>query len=181
MARLPYLDASDLKPEDRGLLARNINLHRALVHNPEATRAFGALGQYIRHRTKLDPRLRELAILQIGWRARSPYEWSHHIRIGYDFGVTDADIEALIAEDAGRPNGLEPVAKLVLKGAREVHDGAMSAETFAALQQHLDNAELMDLVVTATFYCAVVRLLASLEIDVEESYMPYLRKHPLPA
>ena len=69
----------------------------------------------------------------------------------------------------------------MLKGAREVHDGAMSAETFAALQQHLDNAELMDLVVTATFYCAVVRLLASLEIDVEESYMPYLRKHPLPA
>jgi alkylhydroperoxidase family enzyme len=180
MARLPYLDAADLKPEDQGLLARNINLHRVLVHNPEAARAFGALGQYIRHHTRLDPRLRELAILQVGWQARSPYEWSHHIKIGYDFGVTDADIEALIADSEGRPNTLEPAAKLVLQGTREIYEGAMSAGTFAALRRHLDDAALMDLVVTATFYCAVVRLLATFEIDVEESYMPYLRKYPLP-
>src|SRR3712207_2918062 len=118
MARLPYLDAEALKPEDRELLARNINLHRVLVHNPGAARAFGTLGQYIRHHSKLNPRLRELAILQVGWLARSPYEWSHHVKIGYDFGVTDADIEALIAETDGRPNGLEPLARLVLKGAR---------------------------------------------------------------
>jgi alkylhydroperoxidase family enzyme len=75
MARLPYLDKRDLKPEDQGLLSRDINLYRVLVHNPEAMRAFSGLGGYIRHRTKLDPRLRELAILQVGWLARSPYEW----------------------------------------------------------------------------------------------------------
>ena len=181
MARLPYLDAEALKPEDPELLARDIHLHRVLVHNPGAARAFGTLGQYIRHRSKLNPRLRELAILQVGWLARSPYEWSHHVKIGYDFGVTDADIEALIAESDGRPSDLEPRAKMVLKAAREIHDGALSRPTFAALQAELDNAELMDLVVTATFYCAVVRLLASFEIDVEEGYMPYLRKYPLPA
>jgi alkylhydroperoxidase family enzyme len=181
MARLPYLDKRDLKPEDQGLLSRDINLYRVLVHNPEAMRAFSGLGGYIRHRTRLDARLRELAILQVGWLARSPYEWSHHVKIGYDFGVTDPDIEALIAESAGRPSALEPKARLVLKAAREIHDGALSRETFAALQGEFDNAELMDLVVTATFYCAVVRLLASFEVDVEEGYMPYLRKHPLPA
>jgi hypothetical protein len=92
-----------------------------------------------------------------------------------------AHTEALIAESDGRPSGLEPRAKMVLKAAREIHDGALSRPTFAALQAELDNAELMDLVVTATFYCAVVRLLASFEIDVEEGYMPYLRKYPLPA
>ncbi len=180
MARLPYLDAEALAPEDRDLLARPIALHRILVHNPGAARAFGGLGQYIRHRSKLDPRLRELAILQVGWLARSPYEWSHHVKIGHDFGVTDADIEALKAETEGRTNALEPLAKLVLQGAREIHAGAMAAETFAALRQHLDEAELTDLIVTASFYCAVVRLLASLEIDVEPDYLPYLDKHPLP-
>ena len=180
MARLPYLEKSDLKPEDQDLLKREITLHKALVNNPGAARAFGTLGQYIRHRTTLDARLRELAILQVGWCARSPYEWSHHVKIGYDFGVTDADIEGLIADSAGRESALGPLERLVLKGAREVHEGAMSAGTFAALQGHLGNAARMDLVVTATFYCAVVRLLASLEIDVEEGYMPYLRKYPLP-
>jgi alkylhydroperoxidase family enzyme len=181
MARLPYLEQSDLKPEDRELLSRDINLHKALVHNPAATRAFSGLGGYIRHKTRLNPRLRELAILQVGWLARSPYEWSHHIKIGYDFGVTDADIEALIAESRGEPSRLEPLARLVLKAAREVHDGpGIANPTFAALRAELDNESIMDLVVTASFYCAVVRVLASLEIDVEESYMPYLRKYPLP-
>lgn len=181
MARLPYLTAEDLKPEDKGLLSRDINLYRILVHNPEAMRAFSGLGQYLRHRTTLDARLRELAILQVGWLARAPYEWSHHVKIGYDFGVTDADIEALIAETEDRPSALEPKARLVLKAAREIHAGGCAEATFTALQGAFSEAEILDIVVTASFYCAVVRLLASFDIDVEESYRPYLEKYPLPA
>ena len=33
MARLPYLDKEDLKPEDQELLARGINLQKILVHS----------------------------------------------------------------------------------------------------------------------------------------------------
>ena len=181
MARLPYLTQDDLKPEDKGLLSRDINLYRILVHNPEAMRAFSSLGQYLRHRTTLDARLRELVILQIGWLARSPYEWSHHVKIGYDFGVTDADIEGLIADTDGKPSSLDAKARLALQAAREIHAGGCSEATFKALQGSFDNAEILDIVVTATFYCAVVRLLASFAMDVEESYMPYLKKYPLPA
>jgi alkylhydroperoxidase family enzyme len=181
MARLPYLDKADLPPQDADLLARGINLHRVLAHNPGAARAFSGLGQYIRHRSALDPRLREMAILQVGWLARSAYEWSHHIKIGHDFGVTDADIEALVADTRGEPAALDPTTRLVLRAAREIHDGpGVSEATFAALRGALNPAEIVDLVTTASFYCAVVRLLASLEVDVEESYMPYLRRHPLP-
>lgn len=181
MARLPYLDRSDLAPEDADLLARNINLHRMLAHNPGAARAFSGLGQYIRHRTALDPRLRELAILQVGWLARSAYEWSHHIKIGRDFGVSDADIEALVAESRGETTALEPAARLALRAAREIHDGpGVSEATFAELRGAFSPAELVDLVTTASFYCAVVRLLASFEIDVEQDYLPFLQRHPLP-
>ncbi|MBS7811505.1 carboxymuconolactone decarboxylase family protein [Roseococcus pinisoli] len=181
MARLPYLNPEDLAEADRPLLKRMITLHRCLVNSPGAARAFSGLGQYIRYGMKLDPRLRELAILQVGWLARSPYEWSHHVKIGHDFGVTDEDVTALIAETDGKPNGLEPLAKLVLKGAREVYAGGMSAGTFAELQQHFDNEAMVDLTVTAAFYCAVVRTLASLAIDVEPEYQPYLDKFPFPA
>ncbi|MBW8270114.1 carboxymuconolactone decarboxylase family protein [Caldovatus aquaticus] len=181
MARLPYLDKADLAPSDQDLLERNINLFRCLVHSPGGARAHHALGHYIRHRSRLDPRLREMAILQVGWLARSPYEWSHHVKIGYDFGVTDADIRAIMDETAGRPTTLEPAAKLVLRAAREIAAGpGASAETFDALRAHLDDERLVDLVITVSFYCAVVRLLATLEIDVEPDYMPYLEKYPLP-
>ena len=39
----------------------------------------------------------------------------------------------------------------------------------------------VDLTVTASFYCAVVRTLATLAIDVEPDYQKYLDKYPFPA
>jgi alkylhydroperoxidase family enzyme len=182
MARVPYLDKSDLAPENEELLARNITLSRALAHSPNGLRAFGGLGQFIRYKSRLDSRLRELAILQVGYLARAPYEWSHHIKIGHDFGVTDEDIRALIAETEGRPSQLEPIAKHVLKAAREMtNDLAITQATFAELATHFDNEHLVDLVITISFYNAVVRLLASLAVDVEPEYQKYLEAFPLPA
>ena len=125
--------------------------------------------------------MRELAILQVGYLTRAPYEWSHHLKIGHDFGVTDEDIRALIEEANGRPSKLEPLAKLVLTAAREMtHDLAVSDATFAALRKDLDDERIVDLVVTIGFYNAVVRVLASLEVDVEPEYRRYLDQFPLP-
>jgi alkylhydroperoxidase family enzyme len=181
MARVPYLDRADLAPEHQDLLARNINLMRAFTHSPNAARAFHGVGHFIRHRSTLDPRLRELAILQVGWLARSPYEWSHHVKISYDFGVTDDDIRALIEDTAGRPNQLEPLAKCVLRAAREMtRDLKMTDATYAELARTFDRERMVDLTLTIAFYNAVVRLLATLEIDVEPDYQPYLDKFPLP-
>ena len=69
----------------------------------------------------------------------------------------------------------------MLKGAREITTGGeMTKATFAALKGHLSNEHLVDLIVTTAFYNAVVRVLGSLEIDVEPEYQKYLDKYPLP-
>jgi alkylhydroperoxidase family enzyme len=181
MARVPYLEQSDLSAENQDLLKRRINLFQALVNSPDAARAFSGLGQFIRFGSRLDPRLRELAILQVGWLARSPYEWSHHVKIGHDFGVTDDDIRALIDDTAGKPTTLDAMGKAVLSAAREMTTGgAMSDATFATLRAALGNEQVVDLTITIAFYNAVVRVLATLQIDVEEDYMPHLRQFPLP-
>lgn len=181
MARVPYLDKDDLAPEHRDLLARGINLHRALVNSPNGARAFSGIGRFIRFESRLDPRLRELAILQVGYLTRSAYEYSHHVKIGYDFGVTDDDIRGMIEETEGRGSTLDPLARTVCLAAREMTtDVEMPRDTWEKLATEIDNECLTDLVITISFYNGVVRLLASLEVDVEESYMPYLEKHPLP-
>lgn len=181
MARVPYLEQSDLPPEHRDLLARPIALNRAMANNPEASRAMSGLAMYIRNKSKLDPRLRELAILQVGYLAKSPYEYSHHVKIGREFGVTDDDIRAIGEETAGRPSRLDPLSKAVLRGAREMtRDLAMSDETFAELERALGREKLIDLVMSIAFYNGVVRLLATLQIDVEPEYEKYLEEHPLP-
>lgn len=181
MSRVPYLAKSDLKPEDRSLLTREINLNRALVNSPEGARAFGTLGGFIRNKSRLDGRLRELAILQVGYLTRSEYEYSHHIKIGRDFGVGDDDIRAIASESAGEVSMLEPLACAVLLAAREmVTSLAISASTFSELEAGLDSECLTDLVITIAFYCGVVRLLESLQIDVEDEYLHYLEEFPLP-
>jgi alkylhydroperoxidase family enzyme len=181
MARLPYLEKSQVAAEHQDLMKRDISLYKELIHSPGALRAFQGLGTYIRFGSKLDPRLRELAILQVGYLARSAYEWSHHIKIGYDFGVSDADIEALIAQSEGAPVSLDALTDRVLKGAREITvDGKMSATNFAALEPQLGAEGMVDLIMTISFYNAVVRVLASLEIDVEPDYQKYLERFPLP-
>ena len=181
MARVPYLESTDLAEEDKDLLKRPIWLAKALVNSPKAARAFFGLGGYIRYGSKLDPRLRELAILQVGWLAKSPYEWSHHVKLGHDFGVTDEDVQALIDDTAGKPTNLDPLSKRVLLAAREItQDGAMAEGTFAALQAELGTELVLDLTLTISFYNAVVRVLATLQIDVEPDYQPYLDRFPLP-
>src|SRR5579883_861784 len=181
MARLPYLDVEQLPPEHKELLKRPINLTRLLVNSPGMARAFHGIGNYIRFKSTLDPRLRELAILQVGWMERSEYEFTHHVKIGKEFGVTDEDIQGLFLETEGKPSKLEPLVKAVLKGAREmVRDIGMSDETFAEIKKHLSNEHMTDLVLTIAFYCAVVRVLATMKIDNEPQYKEVLKQYPIP-
>src|SRR6266478_5184789 len=157
MARLPYLEADQVAPEYRDMLKRNTNLHKLLVNSPDMAKAFNGVGNFIRFKSKLDPRLRELAILQVGWLERSEYEFTHHVKIGKEFGVTDEDIQDLLAETEGKPSKLEPLAK-----------------------KSLSNEHMTDLVLIIAHYCAVVRVLATMKIDNEPYYKEVLQQYPIP-
>jgi len=181
MARLPYLEADQVAPDYRDMLKRNTNLHKLLVNSPDMARAFNGVGNYIRFKSKLDPRLRELAILQVGWLEQSEYEFTHHVKIGKGFGVTDDDIAGMMAETEGKASSLEPLARTILKGAREMaRELAMSEATFAEIKRHLSDEEMVDLVLTIAFYCAVVRVLATMKIDNEPTYREVLAQYPMP-
>lgn len=182
MARLPYLDVDDLADEDKDLLKRPINLFRNLVNSPDAARAFGTLGGYIRHKSTLDPRLREMAIIQVGYVTKSEYEYTHHARLGTEqFGVTEDDIHAITAETEGRESELGSLEKTVLSAARAmVANLKIPDAEFAVLEKALSKQHLVDLVITIAFYCAVVRVLATLEIDNEPHYKEVLKDFPLP-
>jgi alkylhydroperoxidase family enzyme len=181
MARVPYLNKSDLAAENQELLTSAINLSRAMVHSPDLARSFGVVANFIRSRSRLDARLRELAILQVGYVTRAAYEFSHHVKLARQFGVADSDIRAIAQESAGRDSGLDPLTKAVLRAAREMTTGlTVSDEAFAILREHLDYELLLDLFGTIAFYNAVVRLLATLQIDVEDDFRKYLEEFPLP-
>lgn len=182
MARVPYLEIEDLAAGDRDLLKRPITLFKALANSPGMARTWQHFGEYIRNDSPLDPRLRELGILMIGYLTRSPYEYSHHLKLGIErFGVSEDDVHRLIREAESGDGGFPELETTVLRAAREmVEDAVVSEATFTYLAGKLPKDHLVDLFVTLGFYCCVIRVLATFQIDVEDDYMPYLEKFPLP-
>jgi len=182
MARVPYVDAKDLPPGFQDVLPSGaLNIRRALANSPEGARHNGALAMYIRHKSKLDPRLRELAILQVGYMTRCVYEYAHHVELAREFGCSDDDIRAVADETAGRPTELDPLAKAVLRASREMTDHlAISDATYAVLKRSLDPERIVDLCLAVGIYNATVRILESLQVDLEPGYQHYLEEFPLP-
>ena len=179
MARLPYLTPDDLAPEDRDLLERDINLVKITSYSPGGARAFHRLGGWIRFKSTLDPRLREMAILRVGVLARADYEYTHHIELGMQFGMSEHDVRDVVT-GPGAP-GLGDLERLILTATDEITlDGAVGADTFAALQDHLDGERLVEFTLAVAYYNAVTRFLKTFAINVEDDYLHYLDDFPLP-
>jgi alkylhydroperoxidase family enzyme len=170
MARVPY----------RGDPGERLNLHRVLAHSAGASRTH-ALAAYIRHESSVDPRLREMAIIQVGYVRRCAYEYLHHVEIGRRYGVSASDVADIAKETAGRETSLDPLAKAVLAAAREAAvDGAVSAGTVAALRRGLDDEQLVDLVLAIAFYTFTVCVLESLDVELEPEYERLASELPFP-
>ena len=182
MARVPYLEPEDLPEEHRDLISRPINLLRAMANNPDAMQVFSHIGMWIRHEAPLDPRLREMAILQVGYVTASSYEFSHHVKIGKDFGVSDDDIDAVIQESQGEETSLPALDRAVLRAARELTlELELTDATWAELEEALGRERLMELVLIISYYNHVVRVLSALQVDVEEEWAAPLQRYAPPA
>ena len=91
---------------------------------------------------RVDPRLRELAILRIAWRCNQPYEWAQHYKRGITVGVTDADALAIRTSDPDRT--LDDPEWLVVRAADDVIDlGYLTPETYAACGTLFDDAAVL--------------------------------------
>jgi alkylhydroperoxidase family enzyme len=180
MARVRYVEKHDLAPEFQDILDNPSNLNRATANAPAGRQALMQVGRFIRN-TKLDRRLRELAILQVSYGVRSAYEWSHHIKSGLEGGVSRDDIDALVDFNAGRPAALDELTQTILRATRELTTSIeIQDSTFIALTKYLDIETLTELVITIAYYNASVRIIAALKIDAEQHYLRYLDQFPLP-
>jgi alkylhydroperoxidase family enzyme len=113
---------------------------------------------------------------------KNEYEYSHHLKIARDYGVTEEDIRALIASNEGKPNELGEVERLVLAASQQMTDnGTITDEVWAALSNHLDVARIVELVMIVTFYGCNARVLSTLQVDLEPEYEHYLAAFPLDA
>ena len=170
MALLPYADESKVPEKTREILNRGrvkMNVARMIANSDAAFYPFSMLGNSLLTRTKLDGRLRELAILRTAKVSKSVYEWTQHVPIAKAAGVTDEQVAAIENWEGARCFG--EIDRLVLKFTDEVALNVKGGRaTIEALQKHMGTTEIIELVMSIGFWGMVARLLETTEVDLEE-------------
>jgi len=171
VARLPYPDPDQAPEPVREALAGlpPLNIFRMLAHAETALRPFLRFGGTILGRLELDPRLRELAILQVAASTEARYEWVQHVEIGREVGLTDAQIAAVELGDPAGSEALGEVERAVVAFTAEVvATPRVSDETFEAVRRHLNPREIVELLLTAGNYLMLARVMTTLELELDD-------------
>jgi 4-carboxymuconolactone decarboxylase len=184
--RLPYLRRDDLGPDgqevwdsivgSRGAALVNeqgalVGPFNAFVHAPDVGRRLTSLGKVLRFETSIERRLTEVAIITVGARWKAEFEWWAHARMARKHGVADAVVDAI-----GR--GEEPTFEVddertVYTIARQLTEtGRVDEDTYAAAQQLLGDAGMVELVSLCGYYTLVSFLLNAFAVPLPPGVPP---------
>jgi 4-carboxymuconolactone decarboxylase len=144
---------------------------RAWLASPEFARRAQHLGEFVRYKTSLPPRLSELAILVTARHWTAQYEWYAHkteaLKAGLDDGVIDA-----IAEH--RPPAFRSDdERLVYDFSRRLHeDHAVDDDLYRSAVTVLGEHGVVELVGLLGYYTLVAMTLNTFEFGVPEGAPP---------
>ena len=150
--------------------ARQVNLYRALAHAPRLLEAWIDFAWALRERCDTPRPLRELMILRTVQRLLSQYEWHQHRRMAAEAGIDEHKV-AELAMWRTSPAFTE-AERAVLALTDALVDGHVPDPINATLAEHFDSQARIELTLTASFYCAVPRLLDALRVPVETAPTP---------
>lgn len=172
-ARLPKLPLDEAKAAADEAAVPNymaeLSIFQVLLNHPPLARAINDLLATMLWHGALDARLRELAIMRIGWLTACDYEWTQHWRVASRLGVPGDDL--LGVRDWRNYAGFGPAERAVLAATDDVvRDGAVSAASWAACEREFDGdtTVLVELVTVIGAWRMVSSILQSLEVPLED-------------
>ena len=172
-ARITRLSADTAKAvaADAGVpeYMADLSVFQVLLHHPGVARALNDLLATLLWHGRLDARLRELAIMRIGWLTSSDYEWTQHWRVALSLGVSAEDLLGVRDWPSHAPFG--PVERAVLAATDEiVQAGAVTPTTWAGCEKELggDPAVLVELVAAVGTWRMIASMLLSLDVPLED-------------
>jgi 4-carboxymuconolactone decarboxylase len=165
MSRFPKLTSEQMTPAQREVAAEITAGPRgevrgpfiALIHNAELARRIQALGEYLRWKTKLPPKIVELAVLVTARRWTCQHEWFVHSDLARKAGVEEAVINAI---RDGREPPLKGDDALVYAFCREAHaTGRVGDMAFDRVVQRYGRDGALDLLALNGYYSMMAMVL----------------------
>jgi alkylhydroperoxidase family enzyme len=173
--RVAPLADDEMDAETRALLGATsgdlrrgpiLNIFRTIAHHPKLLKRWLVFGAHVLAKSTLPPRERELAILRIGWRCGSEYEWGQHVAIGRESGLSDDEIRR-VARGPGAP-GWNAFDASILRAVDELHDDSfLSDASWNALTARWSTEQVIDFIFAVGQYTLVSMALNSLGVQLD--------------
>jgi alkylhydroperoxidase family enzyme len=146
---------------------RNLNVFRTFANHPQLLRHWLGFAGYLLRSSTLEPRLRELVVLRVGWQCRSPYEWGQHVIVGRRSGVLDADLQRLT--QGAEAEGWTAAEAAALRATDELLERrSLRDETWAGLAAHFTAQQILDVIFLVGQYQLVASALNSLRVERDD-------------
>jgi alkylhydroperoxidase family enzyme len=172
-SRVPRLEMAEGKAaaDEAGVpnYMAEVAVFQVLLNHPKLARTINDLLATMLWHGTLDCRLRELAIMRIGWLTASDYEWTQHWTMALGLGVSAEDLAGV--RDWKAHNAFGPAERAVLAATDDiVLDGAASQETWADCEREVgpDPAVLVELVTVIGAWRMMSSILLTLKVPLDD-------------
>jgi 4-carboxymuconolactone decarboxylase len=155
---------------------KGLNVLGTWAHHPALAQAYFTLNGHILMSTTLSVRQRELVVLRVAAVRKSGYEWAQHVFVGRDAGLTDEEI-GRIAYGPDAPFWSVLDAAMLRAVDELIEVGGISASTWETLTAELDTKQVMDLICTVGTYETLARIIASLEVDIDDDIVELMQRY----
>jgi alkylhydroperoxidase family enzyme len=113
--------------------------------------------------------LREIVIDRTGALTKCEYEWGVHVALFAEVArLTDEQVRATVLEGANAPCWTQSEQALIAAVDALHHRATLSADEFAALSAHYDDAKIFEVMLLCGFYRTVSYLANGLDLPLEE-------------
>jgi 4-carboxymuconolactone decarboxylase len=170
MARIPYFDPAQAQGRAKDWYGKlpPLNIFRMLGHSGELLDGFVTLGNQILAYSKLDPVLREIAIVRVGVLSKASYEVFQHERISRQIGMDDAKIRAI--HEGPEAAAFSDLEKMVMRFTDDVVANVRAGDAaYRPLAEKLSHTEMQELTITIGYYMMVSRFLETFDVDIEDA------------
>lgn len=173
MARIPYADltSEEVQPLVQKIKAERgdvLHLYRMLLHSVPVASGWLSYLTAIRQQCKLSAAVRELVIMRVAHINGAPYEADQHRPIALKAGVSAAQLDAL-SNWRAQAQVFDQLQQDVLAYTdamtKHVH---VPDEVAAAVREHFDHEQLVELTATIAAYNMVSRFLEAMQIHTDD-------------
>lgn len=158
-------------------IAGEIEFLRILAVHPPLGVPLATFTMHLLRASTLPVLIREIAILRTVCLHRSEFQWSAHVKLAQEAGMTMEQIESIKrgADTPGRPD----LERSVLRAVDSIAtDSEVDPQAWDVVAKHFDRQQLLDLLFTVGNYAMVAMAMNTLRVSLAPGMFSHGRPRP---